>query len=332
MIMLERDEKEIYETIATLENAFSFSCKELNESRTMLEDKHSEAKATSARLKALSTDYRIGDKKIKNAETEIALFRKKMSEMDSGLDSVDRELKRTNDELEKLSAKKNDLMENLAGIGARLRQTSSELTDSEKESHEILSAIKRLDAQKAGLSAEISDMLSNASIVKIQEDKELEDFSLNFGKLALEREDAKKIFAKREEVLSGLRDEIALLKQKCASVEEVLELEKEKDLLKTDVKKLEEERRTNDQIAKELQDALSDKEEELKLLSSGKIEKENVIGSLENEVGLFDDLVAKVQDRENRLGESESLVEKAISDVKNLFVESRRIEQELLVP
>jgi len=329
MIMLERDEKEIYEKIAILEKEFSFSRKKLNESRTMLEDKHSEAKTISAKLKSFSTDYRTGGKKIRNAENEIALFRKKISEMGSGLDSVDRELRRTNDEFEGLSVKKNDLMENLDGIRATLRQTMGELTDSEEESQEVLSAIEKLDAQKAGLSAEISEILSNQSIAKTLEDKDLDEFSLNFGRLAMERENAKEISAKREEVLSGLRDEIALLKQKCASIEEVIELEKKQKLLETDVKKLDKERRTSNQKAKELQEALSGIEEELKRLSSEKIEKERIIDPLENEVGLFDDLVVKVRDSENKFGESDSLVEEAISHVKRLFADSIRLEQGL---
>ena len=329
MIMLERDEKEIYEKIAILEKEFSFSRKKLNESRTMLEDNHFEEKTVSAKLKSFSTDYRTGHKKIRNAENEIALFRKKISEMGSGLDSVDRELKRTNDEFEELSVKKNDLMENLVGIRATLRQTMGELTDSEEESQEVLSAIEKLDAQKAGLSAEISEILSNQSIAKTLEDKDLDEFSLNFGRLAMERENAKEISAKREEVLSGLRDEIALLKQKCASIEEVIELEKKQELLKTDVKKLDKERRTSNQKAKELQEALSGIEEELKRLSSEKIEKERLIDPLENEVGLFDDLVVKVRDSENKFGESDSLVEEAISNVKTLFADSIRLEQGL---
>ena len=324
MIMFERDENNIHEEIVTLQRDFILACRELSKLRALSDDKHSELGTTSTQLKSAAKDSRIGDKTIRNAENEIALFRKKISEMGSDLDSVDRELKGTNDEFEELSAKRNELMEDLAGIEAELRQTMVEVAESEEESQGILSAIEKLSTKKAGLSAEISEMLSNQSIAKIQETEDLDEFSLNFGRLAMERENIKGIFAKREEALSGVRDKILLLKQKCSSIEEVIELEKKQELLKTDVRKLEEEGQTGNQKTKGLQESLSDKEKELKRISSEKIEKKGLIEPLENEVGVFDDMVVKVQNSETRLGESDSLVDEAISHVKGLFAEGMR--------
>ena len=96
-------------------------------------------------------------------------------------------------------------------------------------------------------------------------------------------------------------------------------LEKEKSLLETNAKKLEEETRTGKEKAEELQTVLSQKEADLKLILSGRKEKEARVKTLADEVEAFDELAAKAEAGKNTLDESDSRIMETISHLKKLF-------------
>lgn len=328
--MLEKEEKDIHNEVAILQKKFFSSSKELSESKAILDDKNSELEKDSAQLKSFNREFLIAEKKTKDAENRISLLRKKIPEMGDGLNSLDRESKRTKAELQNLAAKKRDLSEDIARIELSVQQTINAVADIEAGSQEaLLSAIERCDTEKARLSEEISEMLSKTSIEKEQSETELNDISLDFAKRVSERDHTKGLLAERGKVVAGLKDEITFLEKKCSLIEEVIELGDKRNSLKTDIKKMEKAARTSNRKVKELQEALSDKEEELNTLSSGNVERKNSIASLEKEVGLYDELVLKVQDSENKLTESGALAEQAVSGMKKLFIDSTRLEQEL---
>ncbi|GAG19649.1 unnamed protein product, partial [marine sediment metagenome] len=255
-----------------------------------------------AQLKSFNREFLIAEKKTKDAENKISLLRRRIPEMGDGLNSLDRESERTETELENLTAKKRDLSENIARIELSVQQTINAVADIETESQEaLLSAIERCDTEKARLSEEISEMLSKTSIEKKQSEAELNDISLDFAKRVSERDYTKGLLAERQEVVAGPKDEITLLEKKCSVIEEVIELGEKRNSLKTDIEKMEKEARTSTRKVKELQEALSEKEEELNTLSSGNVERKDSIASLEEEVGLYDELVLKVQDSEGRI-------------------------------
>jgi len=328
--MLEKEEKDIHNEVAILQKKFFSSSKELSELKAILDDKNSELEKDSAQLKSFNREFLIAEKKTKDAENRISLLRKKIPQMADGLNSLDRESKGTEAALQNLTAKKRDLSENIARIELSVQQTIDAVADIEAESQEaLLSAIERCDTEKARLSEEISEMLSKTSIEKEQSEEKLNDLSLDFAKRVSERDHTKGLLAERQKVVAGLKDEITLLEKKCSLIEEVIELEDKRNSLKTDIEKMEKEARTSSRKVKKLQEALSDKEEELNTLSSGNVERKNSIASLEKEVGLYDELVLKVQDSENKLTESGNLVEQAVSGMKKLFIDSTRLEQEL---
>ena len=317
--MFEKDAKEIIQKIVALQKAYVSARGEFDDLKTLADEKQTELSHTAVELKAALKDSRIGDKTIRNAENEIAVLKKKISEMDGDLEFVDQELKRTGDDAEKLSAQKSDLVEKLVAIKSRFQQTMDDLEKDEKGMHEIFSAIETRKAQKAGLTTEISKKLSTVAIEKEQGDKALDAFSMDFGRLAIEREEIKGTFKKREQVISDLRNETEALKEKCVSIEAVVALEKEKSLLETHVKKLEGETRISSDNAKGLETALSQKEAELKLILSGKIEKEALVATLADEVEAFDELAEKAKAGEDKLGEVDSRVEETIYHLKKLF-------------
>ena len=317
--MFENDAKEIIQKIVALQKSYVSARGEFADLKTLADKKQTELSHTAMELKAALKDSRIGDKTIRNAENEIAVLKKKISEMDSDLEFVDQELKRTSDESEKLSARKSDLMEILTPIKSRLQQSMDDINENEKEMQGIFSDIEARKDQKAGLTAEISEKLSTVATDKEQSDKALDAFSMDFGKLAIEREDIKRTYQKREKVISDLRHETGALKEKCISMEEVVLLEKEKSLLETHAKKLEEETRTGKEKAEELQTVLSQKEADLKLILSGRKEKEARVKTLADEVEAFDELAAKAEAGKNTLDESDSRIVETISHLKKLF-------------
>jgi len=167
-------------------------------------------------------------------------------------------------------------------------------------------------------------LLEKVSGDKEKSDAELNELSLNFAKRMNEYEHIKGILAEREKVVFGLKDEVTLLEQKCSLIEEVIELKEKRNLLKIDIDKMDQEARKSSQRAKELKKVLSEKDKELNSLSHEKDERKNSIASLEKEVGLYDELVSKAQNVENKLTESVTLIEQADSDLKRLFSDNTR--------
>jgi len=328
--MLEKEEKDIHNQVAILQKKFLSSGKELTELNAEVDDKNRKLEKASAQLKSLNREFLIAEKKTKDAQDRISLLRKKIPEMPDSLNSLEKESKRTEVELQNLTAKKRDLSENIAGIELSVQQTIDAVADIKAESQEaLLFAIERCDTEKTRLSEEISEMLSKTSIDKEQSEGKLNDISLDFAKRVSKRDHTKGLLAERQKVLAGLKDEITLLEKKCSLIEEITELGDKRNSLKTDIEKMEKKALTSSRKVKGLQEALSEKEEELNTLSSENVERKNSIASLEKEVGLYDKLVLKVQDSENKLTESDTLVEQAVSGMKKLFIDSTRLEQEL---
>ena len=317
--MIEKDENAVIRKIVALQKTYTSARREFKELKVHAREKHTELSDTEVELKAAVKDSRIGDKTIQNAENEIAVLKKKISETDSDLELVDQELKRMGDESAKLSTQKDALMEKIAPINSQLQLTMDDLHESEKELQATFSTIDAHLAQKAGLTTEISEKLSNVAVEKEQGDKALDAFSMDFGKLAIEREEIKKTFNKREKVLSALKEEIAALEGKCISIEEVVELEKKKSLFEAHVTNLEAEKETSREKSTRLEKALSQKEDELNLIESGKAEKETLAETLADEVGEFDELAAKAKTGNNELVEADALVEEALFDLKKRF-------------
>ncbi|MBT3257424.1 MAG: hypothetical protein HN366_13355 [Deltaproteobacteria bacterium] len=326
--MFEKDENAIIQKIVALQKAYVFARREFDDLKKQADEEQGELSDTTVELKAALKDSRIGDKTIRNAENEIAVLKKKISAMDSDLEFVDQELKRTDDEWEKLSAQKNDLMEILTPIKSRLQLTMDDLHENEKEMQRIFSAIEARKDQKARLTTEISEKLSNVATDKEQSDKALDAFSMDFGRLAIEREEIKGAYQKREKFISDLGHETDALKERCVSIEEVVALEKEKILLETHMNELEEETRTSREKAEEMQTTFSRKEADLKLLLSGKKDKETLLKTLADEVAIFDELAAKAEAGKNKLNESDSRIEETISELKKLFSAGGKYELE----
>jgi len=327
--MFDKDEKNINKEIDILHEKYLFSNKRLNGLKTELAEKDIELKKNTAQLKLYNRELLKSDKKIKDAQDEFFLIKNKFNEMGDSLNFIEQESRETEAELKDLTVKKHDLIENISKLEFSTQQIINAAADIEAENQKTLPAIERCEAEKSSLSEEMSGLLEKVHGDKEEGDAELNELSLRFAKRMNEYEQIKGILAEREKVLSGLKNEVTLLEQKCSLIEEVFELKAKRDLLKIDIEKMDQAAQKKSRMAKELKKVLSEKDEELNSLCHENDERNNSIASLEKEVGLYGELVSKAQNVENRLADSVVLIDQADSDLKKLFSDNIKLEQEL---
>ena len=326
--MLEKDEiQNLEKKLVLLQKDYVSTCKEFSKFKAGVDEKQLELSHASRELKAALKASRIQDRAIRNTKNEIAVYKKKISEMSGELEFIVREQERTEDESKKLSMEDRELMEKLAVITSRLKKSMDILGEDEKEWQEISSTVEAKKSEKSDLSAEISSLLMNISDETEKDAKALDLFSMNFGSLALDRESYKGKFEEREKVLSDLRGEITALNGNCVSIEETIELERTKASLTVDIKRLEGECKISGDESDGLEKSLSRKEADLKLVLTAKIEKGALVETFVGEIGAFDELATKAKDNENELGEADSSIEGAISDLGKLFAEGIAYER-----
>ena len=326
--MLEIDEiQNLEKKLVSLQRDFVSARKDFVGFKAGVGQKQLELSRTSRELKTALKTSRIRDGAIRNTVNEIAVYKKKISEMSGDLEFLVQEQERTEKESKKLSLEDRDLEEKLAEITSRLKESMAILEEDEKGWQEISSTVEAKKSEKSGLSAEISSLLMNMSDESERDAAALDLFSMNFGSLALDRETYKGKFEEREKVLSGLREEITALNGKCASIEEDIELEKTRASLTADIKKLEDKCRMSGTESGGLEESLSRKEADLKLVLAAKVEKKALVETLVGEIGAFDELATKANDTENELAGAESSAEGAISNLETLFARGMAYER-----
>ncbi len=326
--MLEIDEiQNLEKKLVSLQRDFVSARKDFARFKAGVAQKQLELSRTSRELKTALKTARIQDGTIRNTVNEIAVYKKKISEMSGDLEFLVQEQERTEKELKKLSLEDRDLEEELVEITSRLKESMAILEEDEKGWQELSSMVEAKKSEKSAISAEITSLLMNMSDESEKSVAALDLFSMNFGSLALDRETYKGKFEERDKVLSGLREEITTLNGKCASIEENIALEKTRASLTADIKKLEDERRMIGAESGGLQESLSRKEADLKLVLAAKVEKKAMVETLVGEIGAFDELTTKAKDTENELAEAESSVEGAISNLETLFARGMAYER-----
>ncbi|GAH56032.1 unnamed protein product [marine sediment metagenome] len=75
--MVEKEEKDIHNEVAILQKKFFSSSKEFSELKAKLDDKNAELEKDSAQLKSFNREFLIAEKKLKDAQNELSLFRRK---------------------------------------------------------------------------------------------------------------------------------------------------------------------------------------------------------------------------------------------------------------
>jgi len=325
--MLEKSINDIKGEITKLEKQYLFSSKELNGLKNVLVEKVLEHETKIKKLCSFEKEFEITGKKYQAAKDKISFLRKQIPLMGDSLYQIDRELQETEKKIKSLNRQKQDLRDNISKIEQNRHQTTEVIFEKEKENSEILSGIEKAQAEKKKILNEISEMLSKVSGEKIRSEKELDEFSMDFAKLAGEREQIRTEFNEKEKQIDSLVEKLALIEEEYSSLTDIIELEKNHKILATTVGALKKRAETGGREIFELEKERSEKNKKFSsLVALNAVNKESIF-SLEKEVKLYDELVLKVQDNENKLTESNSSIEKAYSDLNELFAGNIRIEQ-----
>lgn len=329
MLLVAKEEKTVHREIAGLEEKLDFSKKELRALKAELNGATSEIEEESVRLKSLNVKFAVTEKEVEDIQNELFLLSEKRSEIDDSVYLLQEELESKEAELEELIHKKRNLSGNIAEGELNMQQELNTLGTLEMEMQEILPAVERREAEKGRLSEEISDKLSRTSLERDKIESELNDLNISFMSRISERDSIKKLCSEREAGIAGLKEEIAFLRQKCSLLEELKVLQNRRNSLKGDIETLESEAQSTGSKMEERQKLLADKEEEFNGLSTANADRKNSIAFLEKEVGVYDEVILKAKNAEDKAAGSHGLNEEALSEVERLLADNWRLNSQL---
>jgi len=322
--MFEKDEKELCKEVAELERVFASSKKELTESRARIEELNLELEHNTARLTSVRREALVSEKKVKDTRNEILVFKGKLSRIGDDVNLLEKESQTEEAKLKELAAEKQDLIDSIARIESEMRETidTIDIIDSiETKAQELLSAIKACETKKADLTRQISESLSGASLEKEAIEAELNDHAINLADRIGDRDHAKALLAESKQVAAELRGTIKWLDEKRLLLEEVKEMAVRRASLTSDIDGMKGDALSSSQRKEDLRKALSDKEEELNMVSNANAENKDAVTSLEERAGRYEELSQRAADAEKRLAESGILIDQAISEVER-FVDN----------
>jgi len=327
--MFEKDEKELSKEVAELDSAFASSKKELAESRAMLRELNVELEQNTARLTSARREVLVAEKKVKDAQNAILVFKGKLARMDAGVNLLEKESQSAETRLKELSAEKQNLVDSIAKVESDMAETRDGIDGIDSKTQELLSQVRTLETEKAKLSEEISKFLTGSSLEKEASEAKLNDLAMHLADRIRDRNNAKDLLAESKEPFSKLQSEIKELDEKRLMLEELRDMEAKRASLASDIDKMKNDALLRRQRKEDLQKTLSDKEEELNMLSSTNAEARDSIALFEERVGRYEELSQRTADAEKKLAESGVLIDKAISDVKRLFNDNNDLRQRL---
>jgi len=329
--MFGKDEKELCKEVAELERVLASSKNELTESRAKLEELNLDLEHNAAQLRSVRREDLVFGKKVKDTQNEILVFKGKLSRMGDGVNLLEKESQTAETKLKDLAAEKQDLIDGIARIESEMRETidSIDTIDTiETKRQELLSAIKTCETKKADLSRQISECLSGASMKKEAIEAELNDLAINLADRIGDRDHDGAILVESKKVAAELRGTIKWLDEKRLLLEEVKKMADRRASLISDIDGMKGDALSSSQKKEDLQKALSDKEEELNMLSNANAESKDVVTSLEERAGRYEELSQRAADAEKRLAESGILIDQAISEVER-FVDNTALVKSL---
>lgn len=329
--MFEKDEKELCKEVAELECVFASSKKELTESRAKLEELNLDLEHNTARLTSVRREDLVSEKKVKDTQNEILVFKGKLSRMGDDVNLLEKESQTAETKLQELAAEKQDLIDSIARIESEMRETIDSIDsidNIETKRQELLSGVKMCETEKAKLSEEISEFLSGASLKKEAIEAELNDLAINLADRIGDRDHVRDLLAESKKVAAELRGTIKWLDEKRLLLEEVKEMADRRAFLTSDIDGMKGDALSSSQRKEDLQKALSDKKEELNMLSNANAESKDAVTSLEERAGRYEELSQRAADAEKRLAGSGILIDQAISEVGR-FVDNTALVKSL---
>lgn len=327
--MFEKDEKELSKEVAELDRAFASSKKELAESRARLEELNLDLEQNTARLTSVRRATLVSEKKVKDAQNGILVFKGKLSRMDAGVNLLEKESLSAETRLKELLAEKQKLVDSIASVGSDMAETRDGIDGIDAKTQKLLSQVRTIETEKAKLSEKISEFLSGTSLEKEASEAKLNDLAMHLAGRIGDRDHAKALLAESNDALSKLHGTIKELDEKCLLLEGLKELSEKKASLISEIDGMKGDALLRSQRKEDLQKTLSDKEEELNLLSGANAESKDSIVFFEERAGRYEELNQRAADAEKKLAESGDLIDEAISDVKRLFNDNNDLRQRL---
>ena len=327
--MLETSLNETMLEIVKLKKQYLFSSSELNRLTEVLLEKVCEYDTLSNKLRSYEKEHVITAKKYQAAKNKIAILRKKIPLMGDSLNEIQRELLDSEKTVARLKGVKLKLMGKISQIEQKTASVTKILSTEEADNSELLSDIEKAEAEKTILLNEISEQLLEVSDEKVRSDRDLEDFSMDFAKIAGERELLLVQFDENKKQLAHSIETSRQLEEEHSSLADIVKFEKQLNNLQPAVESLEKNAEKEHEEISMLKNELQETKEDLNALEIKNVSTEEKISALEEEVKMYDALMLKLREKENILRQSDELIEKSYADINELFAENIKLEQGL---
>ncbi len=327
--MLEKSSNETEVEIVKLKKQYLFSSSELNRLTDELLEKVLEYDTLNKKRCSFEKEHVITEKKYQAAINQISILRKKIPLMGERLSEIQRELQESEKTIAHLNGVKLNLDKKISQIEQKTTRAIEVISRKEADNSVLLSDIEKTEAEKTILLNKISEQLSNVSEEKVRSDKELEIFSIDFAKIAGDRELLRIQFSENKKQLAHSIETLKQFEEEHSSLADIVEFEKQLNRLQPAVESLEKSAERERENISILENELPERKENLNALEMENLGTKEKISALEEEVKVYDVLMLKLRERENTLGQSNELIEKSYADINDLFAENSKFEQGL---
>ncbi|MBF0210814.1 MAG: hypothetical protein HQK68_08030 [Desulfamplus sp.] len=317
--MLQNNTTDLKEKIDLLEKQYLLSSNEIKRLSQVLSEKMSEYETQTNKLRAFKKEFILTDKKYQVARNRIPFLQNRLPSLENELKHISSELLESEKEINSLKSQKEILEEKLSKNHNLREELSKALLEQEQENSRVLSEIISAENEKKLYLNEVSDMLSQSAQEHIKNEKELDEFSTEFIKVAGDREIIKVDFNKKRTQIDRLEEKKSQLESELALFTETVKLANDLKYLEVAVEELKTVAAKDGEDISILSDKLSENSSNLKELTSRNSEQQEYLLALEDAVKSYDELQLKAQASNAELIESKNLIKKALSHLTSLF-------------
>jgi len=281
-----------------------------------------------AHLKAFNTRFAVTERRLKEARAKTSLLRRRRSEVSQETLSLLEEFAALEAELHQLEKKRETLGKGTVSLKAAIKETMEAMEAITHKKRQILVEIGEYELEREELVREIAHMLSIADSQRTRIESDLVDLTLPLVDHIAERNSIKNALNERAPSMAALRERVTDLEQRRRSIEDAKALESRRTFLKSTVSEVKREIESIEGRIDELQKLRSSKQKELQALSEGNAQRAKSISDIEDKVGLYDELISKIEKDEARLADLLRSNEMSVAQVEGLFTDSIGLESE----
>ncbi len=317
--MLDKSINDVNLEIAKLERQYLLSSRELHRLKAIFADKTVECDFLIERLRSHEKEYFITERKYRTTRNKIVFLKNKLPALGHNVSRVDHQLLASFKEIEQLDRLKMTLTDQLSDLENNKFQAIEERSRLRSKSDAAAIEIENAEAEKSKILDEISHLLSTVSQNKIQSEKELDQFSIDFARLAGEREQVRAQYIENKDRIDRLIQQSAQLEAEQKSLMEILEYEKECDHLRQATRRLTQMSAEHDEEISSLERQVRENKEQLDNYAARNRVQKEPLAALEDEIKDYDALLSRVQDKETAYQASEQAIESEFFDMERSF-------------